>query len=154
MKTILVLILSFLSVSALQAQTDSQAVEAADQQFETGFATKSAEVMFAPVAADCIFYGTDPTERWDLVSFRAMIEIQMKNGMPAMNVIARDISFLAKGKVAIVVKKINWVVFKSELREVVVYEKQKNGWKMKTFSLNLAIPNQKTKALNEMLVGK
>lgn len=154
MKKIAILLVTICSFSALQAQTDSQAVEAADKQFDESFAAKNMAAMFAPVADDCIFYGTDPTERWDVASFKAMIEPQMKNGMPSMNVLSREVSFLAKGSVAVVVKKINWVIFKTELREVVVYEKQKDGWKMKTFNLSLTIPNQKTKALNELMASK
>ncbi|MFN8343410.1 MAG: nuclear transport factor 2 family protein [Spirosomataceae bacterium] len=155
MKKIMLLLVPIFFYSALQAQTvDNQAVETADKQFEASFAAKNIEAMFQPVAADCIFYGTDPTERWDLTSFKKMIEAGMKNGVPAMSVLSREITSLSDGNIVVVVKKINWVIFKNELREIVVYEKQKEGWKMKTFSLNLLIPNQKITALNEMMTGK
>lgn len=155
MKRIILLLVSFFFYSALQAQTfNSQAVEEADKQFEASFASKNIEAMFQPIASDCIFYGTDRSERWDVTSFKTMIEAGMKNGIPAMNVISREITSLAEGKIAVVVKQIIWEIFKTELREVAVYEKQKEGWKMKSFSLNLLIPNQKIKALNEMITGQ
>lgn len=152
MKNLIILLFSFMTFNETLAQTfDTRAVEAADKLFEESFASKNIEAMFQPVASDCIFYGTDPAERWDAAGFKTMIENSMKKGMPAMQVLSREIVALSGGNSAVVIKKISWVVFKTELREIAIYEKQNDGWKMKTMSLNLAIPNQKTKALNEIL---
>ncbi len=152
MKNLIILLFSFMAFNETLAQTfDAKAVEAADKLFEESFASKNIEAMFLPVGSDCIFYGTDPTERWERASFRTMMENGMKKGMPAMQVLSREIVALSGGNSAVVIKKISWVLFKTELREIAIYEKQNDGWKMKTMSLNLSIPNQKTKALNEIL---
>lgn len=154
MKTLVFLCVALLiGAGSYAQQTNTQAVDMADKQFEESFAAKNVEAMFRPVAANCLFFGTDPTERWDVASFRTMIENGLKNGMPPMEVTAREFVPSADGKTVVVIKKINWVIFKAPLREVAVYENGSNGWQMKLMSLNLLVPNKKTKALNELMAG-
>lgn len=154
MKTLIFLGFVLIITSSLYAQkTNTEAVEIADRQFDDSFVSKNIEAMFRPVAPNCLFLGTDPTERWDVASFRTMLENGLKNGMPPMEVTAREFVPSADGKTVVVIKKINWAIFKAPLREIALYENGPNGWQMKLLSLNLLIPNKKTKALNEVMAG-
>jgi hypothetical protein len=96
MKKIIILFLSFIAFTETKAQiSNASEVEIADKSFEESFGAKNIEAMFQVVHNDCIFYGTDPSERWDVPSFKNMITNGLKNGMPTMQVISREILMLS-----------------------------------------------------------
>ena len=150
MKTVTMIFALVLLGSNLYAQ---QEVETTDKQFEAAFKAQNMEAMFKCISPDCVIYGTDPTEKWNATQFRNMVENGIKNGMPTWSVISREILPINENS-CVVIKKISWAIFKTELREMTVYEKQKEGWKIKVVSINLTLPNNKTNAINEIMGGK
>ena len=149
MKKIILLFIVTFSLSSIYAQD----IEKTDKQFEAAFSDQNLDAMLKILSPDCIIYGTDPSERWDVAKFRKTIENGLKNGMPTWNVISREILPINENS-CVVIKKISWAIFKTELREMAIYEKQKDGWKMKILSINLTLPNNKTNAINEVMEKK
>ena len=148
MKLIAILLISLAGI--LPSYGQGSGVEAVDKKFEEAYLAKNSEAMFAHVAPDCVFYGTAPTERWDKAAFRKLMENGFKNGVPAMSTQSKEIQLLNDGQVAVITKKVSWSVFKSDLREVAVYEKGAD-WKLKSLSISLTIPNSKNASVNQVL---
>lgn len=154
-KLIVTFLFSAISFLTINAQTlDLQNLAMVDKQFDEAIAAMNLEATFLNIAPDCVFYGTDPTEKWDIAKFKSQIQYGLKNKIPPMQVISKDIIAAADGNSAVIIKKVNWAIFKGELREVCFYEKQKDGWKMKVWTLNVNIPNAKNEAVNKLMENK
>ena len=150
-KNLVLFFLTFISLIGTSQSTEKDGVRLIDRQFDESYANNNLGAMFKNVAEDCVFYGTDPSEKWTVKEFRALLEDGIKKGMPAMKVTSKEEIPLSDGNTFLIVKKINWVVFKTELRQIVLYENQNGTWKMKMLSLNLNLPNHKTAAFNKLL---
>jgi SnoaL-like domain len=154
-KLIITFLFSAISFLTIHAQIlDLKNLEIADKQFDEAIAAMNLEATFLNVSPDCVFYGTDPTEKWNIAKVKAQIQYGLKNKIPPMQVISKDIIPTADGNSAVIIKKVNWAIFKGELREICFYEKQRDGWKMKVWTLNINIPNAKNEAVNKLMNDK
>ncbi|GAB3959317.1 hypothetical protein GCM10028805_55200 [Spirosoma harenae] len=125
-------------------------IESVDRQYETALKSGNLTALFQIIASDCLFYGTDPTDRWTASDFRKVVEQNAARKTLNLTTISRDIMPLSGGKAAVVTKQINWPIFKTPLSEVIVYEKS-NGWKMKSWHLSVLLPDKQRLKLNQML---
>ena len=122
-----------------------------DNEFDQGMATLNSKMAFRNAAPDCVYFGTDPTEKMNVTMAKTLLKNDLKNKKPTMKVVSKEIFPSADGNSAVFVKKVSWAIFKSELRQVCVYEKQKDGWKMKVWTLNMSIPNAKNEESNKSI---
>ncbi|GAA4416206.1 hypothetical protein GCM10023187_47450 [Nibrella viscosa] len=126
-------------------------VEAVDKQFDEGFLKKDINAVFRNVANSAVFYGTDPTDVWPVAVFRKRVEKDINTNKYNLTTVSRTITPVAGGNAAVVIKQVNWPYFtKVPLREVIVYEKD-NGWKLKSFSITLLLPDNIVPQLNQLV---
>ena len=150
MKLIPFVFSALLFLTAFVKSDPVKEVEALDDQFNQAFVAKNINGMLQNLSADFVFYGTDVKEKWTLADFKAML-IKNVPTMPPFQTVSRVSMPSPDGNTVVIVKIVKWALFKTDLRQIDVYTKQNGGWKQTLFSLQHTVPNQKTKALNEMM---
>lgn len=150
MKLIPFLLSAFICLTAFVKSDPIKEVEALDDQFNKAFVAKNIEGMLQNVSPDCVFYGTDATEKWTLAEFKQML-VQALPSTPAFQTISREFIPSPDGNTVVVVKITKWDMFKTDLRQIDVYTKQHGSWKQTMLSMQHTIPNAKTRGLNEMM---
>lgn len=150
MKLVPLLLSVLICLTAFVKSDPTREVEALDDQFSQAFVARNIDKMLQNVSADCVFYGTDVNEKWTLADFRAMLTKGIQN-IPPFQTVSREIMPSPDGNTVVVVKVVKWALFKTDLRQIDVYTKQNGSWKQTMLSLQHTVPNQKSKALNEMM---
>ncbi|HEV7347413.1 nuclear transport factor 2 family protein [Telluribacter sp.] len=153
MKTTFIALGMLLASLGVQAQTfKASEVEAVDDQIYQALRTGDVNGLVKNMASDAILYGTDPKDYWPLAVFRKKLEEDKKNNSLHTDVktLSREIKPMAGGKVAVVTKQAMWPFSKAPVREVSVYENT-NGWKLKSMSLSLLLPDERLPELNGMV---
>lgn len=115
-------------------------------------ATSNADAYFAAFAADGIFLGTDPSERWTKDQFKVWAKPQFDakqgwNFTPSK----RHTVFSADNTVAWVDEEL--ATDMGACRGAGVLVKQSDGWKIKQYSITILVPNEKLQDYMK-LIGK
>jgi hypothetical protein len=115
-------------------------------------ATSNSDAYFAAFAADGIFLGTDPGERWTKDQFKAWAKPQFDakqgwNFTPSK----RHTVFSADNTIAWVDEEL--ATDMGACRGAGVLSKQSDGWKIKQYSITILVPNEKLQDYMK-LIGK
>jgi ketosteroid isomerase-like protein len=138
--------------AAAQAQ-DSQALHAWLDSWHRAAATADAEAFFGKMAPECIYIGTDKTERWRRDELREWSKPYFARDTAwAFTVIERQLYFDPKGKMA-------WFDETLQTRMGVcrgsgVVSLDKKGWKLLHYHLSLTLDNALIGPFIELASGK
>jgi len=106
---------------------------------------------FDPFAADAVFLGTDPTERWTVQEFRAFVEPYFARGQ-GWTYVPRDrhVAVSSDGRTAWVDERLDNEKY-GELRGTGVLVVEGDAWKIAHYSMTFPVPNDVTKALVDLI---
>jgi hypothetical protein len=141
-----------MSCAHAQAQPPSQTVARELDDFHDAAARADEERYFGHFAPDGVFLGTDATERWDVAAFRAYAHPHFARGKAwTFRGVRRHISI--RGDLA-------W--FEEDLetqnlgpaRGSGVLVRSGERWLLEQYVLSITVPNEKFKAVKELLESR
>ncbi|MBW1294104.1 nuclear transport factor 2 family protein [Aquimarina litoralis] len=146
MKKIIVCL--FLSISlncfAQQKNEAKQDINEVLEQWHKAAADASFDTYFGLMTEDAIFIGTDPTENWDLASFKAFSKPYFDKGKAwSFSTLERNIFTQSKSNLAWFDELLDTQM--GICRGSGILEKTNTGWKVKHYVLSIAIPNENVK---------
>ncbi len=152
MKKIIVLILLINFVQANFAQSDEKLIHELINNWHKAAAKADADAYFGFMAADCIYIGTDASERWTKDEFVKFAKPYFDKGK-AWNFkpIERQIYFAKNKKTAWFNETLDtWMGI---CRSSGVLEKTKGQWKLKHYHLSVTVPNDKIQKFIKLVAG-
>lgn len=117
--------------------------------FDKGYLQDDLEKMFADVDTAAMFYGTDPTESWNYSTFKDIVKSHFQNKLPKMTLKNTHIIYSPDNTSAMVVRDIDWQLYKTPIRQDLFYALEKNRWILKGLTLNLTMSNANTQKMND-----
>ena len=154
MRQILIIAILFFSFSVLEAQ-DKETVKLNKlmNNWHLAASNTNSEAFFGFMAPDCIYIGTDATERWTKNEFVKFAEPYFAKGKAwDFKPIERQFYFSKNKKVAWFNETLNtWM---GVCRSSGVLEKSKGNWKLKHYHLSVAVPNDKMNQLIKLFKAK
>ncbi|WP_299244779.1 nuclear transport factor 2 family protein [uncultured Aquimarina sp.] len=155
MKNIIIFICLVIAITST-AQTkdvklngEKQEINQILEQWHKAAADASYDSYFGLMTEDAIFIGTDATENWDLVSFKAFSKPYFDKGK------AWSFSTLERNIFTQTTVNLAWFdeLLDTQMgicRGSGVLEKTKEGWKVKHYVLSIAIPNENVKEITTL----
>lgn len=128
-----------------------KSLEQVMQEFDDAYKSNDLEAMFANVDTAAVFYGTDPAESWNYASFKAIVKNHFDKNLPKMSLENATVMYNDDKTAVMAVRKLNWELYKTPLREDMYYTLQNNRWMLRGLTLSLMLDNKKTSALNDAL---
>ena len=126
---------------------DPAAVTAVLDSFHAAAARADEEAYFALLAPNAVFLGTDATERWDKVAFRAFAHPYFAAGK-GWTFVPRDrhVDFSRDGRVAWFDELLDSASY-GECRGTGVLQRGDDGWKITQYHLTIPMPNDLAREL-------
>ncbi|WP_299894129.1 nuclear transport factor 2 family protein [uncultured Aquimarina sp.] len=116
------------------------------EQWHKAAADASFDNYFSLMTEDAIFIGTDPTENWDLTSFKAFSKPYFDKGKAwSFSTLERNIFVQPNSNLAWFDELLDTQM--GICRGSGVLEKTSKGWKVKHYVLSIAIPNENVKEI-------
>ncbi|MGY3791917.1 nuclear transport factor 2 family protein [uncultured Aquimarina sp.] len=116
------------------------------EQWHKAAADASFDNYFSLMTEDAIFIGTDPTENWDLTSFKAFSKPYFDKGKAwSFSTLERNIFVPSNSNLAWFDELLDTQM--GICRGSGVLEKTSKGWKIKHYVLSIAIPNENVKEI-------
>ncbi|GAA0715191.1 nuclear transport factor 2 family protein [Aquimarina litoralis] len=116
------------------------------EQWHKAAADASFDNYFSLMTEDAIFIGTDPTENWDLTSFKAFSKPYFNKGKAwSFSTLERNIFVQSNSNLAWFDELLDTQM--GICRGSGVLEKTSKGWKIKHYVLSIAIPNENVKEI-------
>lgn len=133
--------LAFALVPALVAPASPQAAVAAVlDDWHRAASMANEEQYFGLMAENCVFLGTDATERWDKAAFRAYAHPHFARGQGwSFKAVHRTIAFAAEGTVAYFDEDLTGSL--GPCRGSGILECRNGAWKILQYNLSVPIPN-------------
>lgn len=147
MKKIIFYLLLVVSFSSL-AQEKEQ-INTILEQWHKAAAEASFDDYFSLMTEDAIFIGTDPTENWDLTSFKTFSKPYFDKGKAwSFSTLERNIFVRSDSNLAWFDELLDTQM--GICRGSGVLEKTSEGWKVKHYVLSIAIPNENVKEITAL----
>jgi len=142
-----ILFLSFLSLNAQDKETKE--LNKLMDKWHLAATNTDSDAFFGFMASDCIYIGTDATERWTKDEFMKFAKPYFDKGKAwDFKPIERKFYYSKNKKTAWFNETLNtWM---GVCRSSGVLEKSKGTWKLKHYHLSLAVPNEKMNELIEL----
>ena len=154
MKQFLIIAVLFFSISNLNAQNkETDKLNKLMDDWHLAAANTNEDVFFGFMASDCIYIGTDATERWTKNEFVKFAKPYFDKGKAwDFKPIERKFYYSKNKKNAWFNETLNtWM---GVCRSSGVLEKSKGKWKLKHYHISLAVPNEKMNAVIGLLKHK
>jgi len=155
MKNIIILVFLFISlVSTAQNKPTpisevKQEINKTLEQWHKAAADASFDTYFGLMTTDAIFIGTDATENWTLVEFKAFSKPYFDKGKAwSFSTLERNIFTHPKTKIAWFDELLDTQM--GICRGSGVLEKTSERWKIKHYVLSIAIPNEHVKDITAL----
>lgn len=148
---IFVLLLSMLSQPMLaQSKKDTTAIHTLINNWHQAAAKANAEVFFSSMAYDCIYIGTDATERWTKTEFIAFAKPYFDKGSAwDFTPYDRNLHVTSNGKTAWFSELLTtWM---GTCRGSGVLRKIKGDWKIEQYHLSVTVPNDQIKEFLQLI---
>lgn len=148
-KILLLTILSVFSL-ALFAQNEKEIVDDLLNQWHQAAANADQQAYFDFIATGGVYIGTDATENWTKAEFFEWSKSYFENDKAwSFAAIERNIYFSENNTIVWFDEQLEFSA--GILRGSGVLEKEKNNWKLKHYVLSLPVPNDKFKAVAEVI---
>lgn len=119
------------------------------EQWHKAAADASFDNYFSLMTEDAIFIGTDPTENWNLTSFKAFSKPYFDKGKAwSFSTLERNIFVQPNSNLAWFDELLDTQM--GICRGSGVLEKTSKGWKVKHYVLSIAIPNENVKEITAL----
>lgn len=119
------------------------------EQWHKAAADASFDNYFSLMTEDAIFIGTDPTENWDLTSFKAFSKPYFDKGKAwSFSTLERNIFVPSNSNLAWFDELLDTQM--GICRGSGILEKTNEGWKVKHYVLSIAIPNENVKEITTL----
>ncbi len=148
----LILLLLF-SCSVNNVEKDREDIHLLLDSWHQAAATADEDVFFGSMTENCIYLGTDKTEKWKRDELREWSEEYFdRESAWSFTSFDREIYFSDDGNTAWFDEKLNtWM---GTCRGSGVLLKTEGGWKLSHFNLAVLVPNDKIQGFIELVEGK
>lgn len=150
MKNILIVLALTLSTACFsQKKTDKEQIDNVLNTWHQAAAEAKFDAYFSLMTKDAIFIGTDPTENWQLDTFKSFAKPFFDKGTAwDFKTVERNIYFSDDGKVAWFDELLDtWMKL---CRGSGVLKKENGQWKIAHYVLSITIPNDNTQDVIKM----
>ena len=147
----MILLIPF-SCSVIDTEKDRKDLHLLLDSWHLSAATADEDVFFGLMTEDCIYLGTDETEKWKRDELKEWsTEYFDRESAWSFTSFDREIYFSSDGKTAWFDEKLNtWM---GVCRGSGVLLKTAEGWKLRQFNLAVLVPNDKIKGFIELVEG-